>query len=438
VTTVAADGTDIGTVATDIANVNIAAANIATIIQAAEAVASALAYTFDSTTTMADPGIGDIRLNNASLASVTAMAIDALTAQAGNPDLSDFIDTWDVSTNPTSKGYFRLTKGGAPENFAIYEVTNVVDNTGWLEITVSHTDSNGSFTAADDLFLTFTRTGDQGAILPSADNDFTGDNTFIGKTAFKDTGDLTISTAAITITGTSHVVLAETGTADTLSTINGGVNGEVVILRPDAGDTITIDEAGNIVTPDGSDVVLDGTAKVMIVQYDLALTKWIVLSAPAAGAGAGGITIGTKQATTSGTAFDFTGIPSGTKRITMVFDSVGLDGTDDFSVLIGDSGGLETSGYLTRSNSGSTVSTSASEFIITIANATATSDGRLVLELIDETNNTWIASGLHNMDTTEVCTTSGIKSLSAELDRVRLTRAGTDNFDVGSINITYE
>jgi len=150
-------------VAASISSVVIAAANISTIVQAAEAVASALAFTFDSSTTMADPGTGDVRFNNAAFASVTAVAIDALTAQTGNPDLSDFIATWDDSTS-ASKGFLRFSKGGAPENFAIFEITALTDNTGWLQITVTHVDSAGSFSNADTLYLTFTRTGDQGLL----------------------------------------------------------------------------------------------------------------------------------------------------------------------------------------------------------------------------------------------------------------------------------
>ena len=50
-----------------------------------------LNYNFDTSTTMADPGTGDFRLNHATVASVTAISVDATTNDTGNPDLSDFV-----------------------------------------------------------------------------------------------------------------------------------------------------------------------------------------------------------------------------------------------------------------------------------------------------------------------------------------------------------
>lgn len=39
---------------------------------------------------------------------------------------------------------------------------------------------------------------------------------------------------------------------------------------------------------------------------------------------------------------------------------------------------------------------------------------------------------------TGACGGGGAKTLSAELDRVRIDTTGTDTFDAGTINITYE
>lgn len=54
---------------------------------------------------------------------------------------------------------------------------------------------------------------------------------------------------------------------------------------------------------------------------------------------------GTAVATTSGTSIDFTSIPSWVKRITVVFTSVSTSGTSPVQIQIGDSGGVETTGY---------------------------------------------------------------------------------------------
>lgn len=123
---------------------------------------SGVAWDFDNSTSMADPGTGDIRFNHGTLASVTAIALSALTAEPGNPDISDYVVTWDDSTS-TVKGHVVIRKTAAPENFAIYSVTgSVTDNSTWLQISVTHVASNGSFTNTDELSLSFIRTGDKG------------------------------------------------------------------------------------------------------------------------------------------------------------------------------------------------------------------------------------------------------------------------------------
>ena len=57
------------------------------------------------------------------------------------------------------------------------------------------------------------------------------------------------------------------------------------------------------------------------------------------------LTLATAQNTTSGTAIDFTGIPSWAKQITIAFDGVSTTGVNGYLVQIGTSGGIETTGY---------------------------------------------------------------------------------------------
>lgn len=137
---------------------------IAAAAQATGAVdAVAYKFNFDSSTTMADPGTGDFRLNNATISSATAIAVDALSAVAGNPDVSDAIAVWGASTN-SIKGQIKITKVGTPATFAVFNITSAVtDNTGWLQIAVAYVAGNGTLSAADECYLQFTRTGDLGA-----------------------------------------------------------------------------------------------------------------------------------------------------------------------------------------------------------------------------------------------------------------------------------
>ena len=118
-------------------------------------------WDFDSSTTMANPAAGNLRLNNASLASVTAITVSASSGSTGNPDVSDLVVTWDDSTSAV-KGFVTVKKASAPENFAVYQLTSLTDNTTHLEFAVTHIASNGSFTASDELVVVFNRTGDKG------------------------------------------------------------------------------------------------------------------------------------------------------------------------------------------------------------------------------------------------------------------------------------
>lgn len=117
-------------------------------------------YAFESSTSMAAPASGGLRLNNAALASVTAIAVNATNSDA--VDVSDFIATWDDSTN-TVKGYIEVRKEGSGAVLGLYQLTSVTDNTTWLQFAVTYVSGSGSFTAADSLYLTPYRTGNKGA-----------------------------------------------------------------------------------------------------------------------------------------------------------------------------------------------------------------------------------------------------------------------------------
>ena len=159
----ATSATAAGTSATAASTSATSAATSATSATSAVA-AVAWKYTFDNSTSMADPGTGDIRLNNATLASVTNIAIDATSADTGNPDVSDLIASIDDGTNSTHEGYIFIRKSGTPATFMAYSVTGAItDNTGWLQIPVTHSASGGSLTNGDALYISFSRSGNVGA-----------------------------------------------------------------------------------------------------------------------------------------------------------------------------------------------------------------------------------------------------------------------------------
>lgn len=159
------------------------------------------------------------------------------------------------------------------------------------------------------------------------------------------------------------------------------------------------------------------------------------------------IVSGTAITLTNQTAPEFTGIPSWVRRITLNFRDVQTNGTAPPLIQIGDSGGIETTGY-SGSNAilvsgGVVVVTFSSGYGIGVntANWTATTavNGSVTLSLLDATTNTWAAQGnLGAGNTGALYGITGSKSLSATLDRVRLFIDGTQLFDGGTINIMWE
>jgi hypothetical protein len=162
--------------------------------------------------------------------------------------------------------------------------------------------------------------------------------------------------------------------------------------------------------------------------------------------GSGGITLGTPQNSTSGTSIDFTSIPAGTKHITIMLNGVSTNGTSVPIVQLGDSGGVETSGYSAfgslTGNATNSSFTSTTGFFIGASAAVNLIYGSVTLSLLDSTNNVWscgICIGINSSGTSFLLSGGGIKALSATLDRVRITATnGTDAFDAGSINIQYQ
>jgi hypothetical protein len=154
------------------------------------------------------------------------------------------------------------------------------------------------------------------------------------------------------------------------------------------------------------------------------------------------IVLGTLTASTSGTSIDFTSIPSGVRRITITFSGVSTNGTSNYLVQIGTSGGgIETASYSSGATT-DTVNANATNGWLVAANtaAASTAHGSATLTLMDAATNLWAYSsviGYSNAAGTSIG--GGSKALAGTLDRVRLTTAGGANtFDAGSINIAYE
>lgn len=156
------------------------------------------------------------------------------------------------------------------------------------------------------------------------------------------------------------------------------------------------------------------------------------------------LTLSTAQATTSGTAIDFTGIPSWVKRITVIFNGVSTNGTSPVQVQLGASGTPATSGYLGAANANLNagapliVNPTTGFYIMSDSAAGYVRYGHLILT--NPSGNIWVASGVGgDSGSARTWSTGGNVTLGGTMNMIRLTTvSGADTFDAGSINIMYE
>ena len=210
--------------------------------------------------------------------------------------------------------------------------------------------------------------------------------------------------------------------------LNGSTSGSVTLSSPAVSGTTTL----TLPTTSGT---------VLTTATGQTLTSPVIAGTPT---GVGVLTAATAQTSTSGTSIDFTSIPSWVKRITVMFEVVSTNSTSHYQIQIGDSGGIETSGYAGNFFlAGPTlagVANITSGFGVYNDNAGDIISGQAIISLLNLSTNTWVLSGLFGRSSNNYTAISaGSKSLSAILDRVRITTiSGTPTFDAGSINILYE
>ena len=160
-------------------------------------------------------------------------------------------------------------------------------------------------------------------------------------------------------------------------------------------------------------------------------------------AAGGGFTLGTPQATTSGSSFNFGSLPSGLTMIVIMFDSVSNDDDSGLKIQIGDSGGIETSSYanstsLTIKTSGSNIVGNTTGFPIRNNPLASAMTGHMVLTLANSSTNLWIASQVMTGQTSvSVQIGASAKTLSGELTQLTLSNSA-GAFDGGAVNIIYQ
>ena len=268
-------------------------------------------------------------------------------------------------------------------------------------------------------------------------------------------GDLIVGTAADTVgrLPASSTVAAHATTCDIWNSRETILSGSAVTFT----DIVDADYVGQVAWVKMNAAHIWTQGAVFTVQggatYTTAADDWLRIEAitvstfsvtifPVSGQSVG-YKLATEQASTSGVAIDFTGIPAGTKQITVSFVGVSTNGTSIIQVQLGDAGGFETSGYsgAAWNHTGGLISNYSAGFLLLGAgSAAALNQGSMTLTLEDSTDNTW--SEWHvigRSDNAAGNLGAGTKSLSAGLTQLRITTVnGTDAFDAGGINISYE
>jgi hypothetical protein len=211
-------------------------------------------------------------------------------------------------------------------------------------------------------------------------------------------------------------------------------------------------EGAALLTHNSTSLILPGAVNITTADGDVGIFmsegsgNWRCLHYMKANGSHLGPVIGTEQASTSGTSITFSNVPSWAKKITINLVGVSTSGTNDLLLQLGDSGGVEATGYLSAFSvlpNASAIAGGNTTTAFTIASGLAAASvlhGSIVLTLENASSFTWCERGTVAFSNTgSTVVSAGSKSTSAALDRVSLTTTGgTDTFDAGAINVLYE
>ena len=346
------------------------------------------------------------------------------------------IDSLTASFNGTTTSFALTVNGVTPVPFPLNE-QNILLSVGGVPQKPDSTGTEGfRFSGSNIVFSSAPKTGEAfwGVILAGADRVNAGVQYPDGTASVPSISFASQTTTGFYRSGSGQIGVGINGsTPVAFSTsgvqLNGSTSGSVIIASPAVAGNNTL----TLPTSNGT------SGQFLQTNGSGALT---FASAVINGASSA-IVSGTAQNSTSGTSIDFTGIPSWVKRVTVMFDAVSTNGSSNWLVQLGDSGGIENTGYTSvgaylGASTAGTSYTSGFGFPMTGSNHV----GQGFFTICNLSGNAWAANGNLSGSGTAAgfeYLTSGSKTLSATLDRVRITTVnGTDTFDAGSINILYE
>jgi len=201
-------------------------------------------YTFESNTTNANPGSGDLRLDNSTQNAATGIYI--CDTDEDGTDIASYLQTIDDSTS-TIKGHVKITNKLDSSQFILFTISSLTDNTGYFDITVSPVDSSATnpFSANEDILITFARTGDKGDTGAQGATGATGAQGATGNTGATGAQGSTGSTGAQGATGSTGPT-GSSGSATLTNVANNRVMTAVSGTTLNAESALTFD--GNTLT----------------------------------------------------------------------------------------------------------------------------------------------------------------------------------------------
>lgn len=261
---------------------------------------------------------------------------------------------------------------------------------------------------------------------PTAATQALGNNsTRLANTAFVQQ-EIADAETAINITGGTITAVDITDVIITDAVISGLVSPIVVA---DGGTGKVSLAANNVLLGNGIDPILTVSPSTSGNVLTADGTSWV--SSPK-------LISGTALSSSSGTTIDFTGIPSWVKRITVMFNGVSTSGASVIQIQLGDSGGIETTGYLGGANTSSVFAASSTGAVL-VGNSLATRVAYGIIQITNLSGNTWTIGGSLGFSEPITSSCGSSKTLSDVLTQIRITTVnGTDTFDAGTINIMYE
>jgi len=278
-----------------------------------------------------------------------------------------------------------------------------------------------------------------------------------GGTGTADSGTVIYSTTARTsvpfrIVGYVELTQATAGAYATAPSNIAGMGGAIVpqptptITSGTAVSTATCSFTGVISTTTLTASAVTGTIVVGQLITGTGVTAGTTIVALGTGTGGAGTYIVSASQTVGSTAItvvglDFYNIPSWVKRITIMMNGVSTSGTSVILIQLGDSGGIENTGYTAASynETGGSNSTSSAGFSANHASVAASAyNGSMTITSMG--SNIFAETGIfYRSGTAGMAYCAGTKTLSDTLTQIRITTVnGTDTFDAGSINILYE